>query len=148
MEQTTATLLLVDDEAMNRDALSRRLARRGYTVLTAESGPAALEMIGANRVDAVLLDVMMPGMSGLDVLRRVRHRHDPTDLPVIMATAKMGRLEVAEALARGASDYMVKPINTKVLVQKLAKLVAPPAEAKAPPAKASEDNASEVKAAG
>ena len=72
MAQANATLLLVDDDAMNRDALSRRLARSGYTVLTADSGAAALEMVGAHRIDAVLLDVMMPGMSGLETLRQLR----------------------------------------------------------------------------
>src|SRR5262249_46301202 len=68
MDQTNVTLLLVDDDAMNRDALQRRLARKGYNVLTAESGPHALATVSSNRVDAVLLDVMMPGMSGIETL--------------------------------------------------------------------------------
>ena len=66
MSQANATLLLVDDDAMNRDALARRLSRRGYTVLTADSGFAALRIVREARIDAVLLDVMMPGLSGLD----------------------------------------------------------------------------------
>jgi diguanylate cyclase (GGDEF)-like protein len=119
MEQTTATLLLVDDEAMNRDALSRRLARRGYTVLTAESGPAALEMIGANRVDAVLLDVMMPGMSGLETLRRLRESRSVSDLPVIMVTAKDRTEDVVEALDLGANDYVTKPIDFPIALARI-----------------------------
>jgi diguanylate cyclase (GGDEF)-like protein len=119
MEQATATLLLVDDEAMNRDALSRRLARRGYTVLTAESGAAALEMVGAHRVDAVLLDVMMPGMSGLETLRRLRESRSVSDLPVIMVTAKDRTEDVVEALDLGANDYVTKPIDFPIALARI-----------------------------
>jgi diguanylate cyclase (GGDEF)-like protein len=119
MEQTNATLLLVDDDAMNRDALSRRLARRGYTVLTAESGPLALEMVGANRVDAVLLDVMMPGMSGLETLRRLRESRSVSDLPVIMVTAKDRTEDVVEALDLGANDYVTKPIDFPIALARI-----------------------------
>src|SRR5687767_15404463 len=119
MEPTTATLLLVDDEAMNRDALSRRLARRGYTVLTAESGPSALAMVGAHRVDAVLLDVMMPGMSGLETLRRLRESRSVSDLPVIMVTAKDRAEDVVEALELGANDYVTKPIDFPIALARI-----------------------------
>src|SRR5690349_19081355 len=80
------TVLVVDDNAANRDALTRRLGRRGYAVLTAADGPAALAVVASRPVDLVLLDVMMPGMSGLEVLQRIRQTHAPADLPVIMAT--------------------------------------------------------------
>jgi diguanylate cyclase (GGDEF)-like protein len=119
MDQTNATLLLVDDEAMNRDALSRRLARRGYTVLTAESGPSALQMIGAHRVDAVLLDVMMPGMSGLETLRLLRESRSVSDLPVIMVTAKDRAEDVVEALELGANDYVTKPIDFPIALARI-----------------------------
>jgi diguanylate cyclase (GGDEF)-like protein len=119
MNQTNATLLLVDDEAMNRDALSRRLARRGYTVLTAESGASALEMIGAHRVDAVLLDVMMPGMSGLETLRLLRQSRSVSDLPVIMVTAKDRAEDVVEALELGANDYVTKPIDFPIALARI-----------------------------
>ncbi len=119
MEQTNATLLLVDDDAMNRDALSRRLARRGYTVLTAESGPLALEMVGAHRVDAVLLDVMMPGMSGLETLRLLRESRSVSDLPVIMVTAKDRTEDVVEALDLGANDYVTKPIDFPIALARI-----------------------------
>jgi diguanylate cyclase (GGDEF)-like protein len=119
MNQTNATLLLVDDDAMNRDALSRRLARRGYTVLTAENGPSALEMVGAHRVDAVLLDVMMPGMSGLETLRRLRESRSVSDLPVIMVTAKDRTDDVVEALDLGANDYVTKPIDFPIALARI-----------------------------
>jgi diguanylate cyclase (GGDEF)-like protein len=104
---------------MNRDALSRRLTRTGYTVLTAESGPDALAVIGAHRVDAVLLDVMMPGMSGLDTLRHLRESRSVSELPVIMVTAKDGSDDVVEALDLGANDYVTKPIDYAVALARI-----------------------------
>jgi diguanylate cyclase (GGDEF)-like protein len=119
MIPTPATLLVVDDDPMNRDALSRRLTRTGYTVLTAESGPDALAVIGAHRVDAVLLDVMMPGMSGLDTLRHLRESRSVSELPVIMVTAKDGSDDVVEALDLGANDYVTKPIDYAVALARI-----------------------------
>jgi diguanylate cyclase (GGDEF)-like protein len=119
MTHTHATLLVVDDDAMNRDALSRRLSRTGYTVLTAESGADALAVINANRVDAVLLDVMMPGMSGLETLRHLRQSRSVSELPVIMVTAKDGSDDVVEALDLGANDYVTKPIDYAVALARI-----------------------------
>jgi diguanylate cyclase (GGDEF)-like protein len=119
MDQTNATLLLVDDDAMNRDMLSRRLERKGYTVLTAESGARALEMVGTHRIDAVLLDVMMPGMSGIETLRRLRLSHSATELPVIMVTAKDRSEDVVDALDRGANDYVTKPLDFPIVLARI-----------------------------
>lgn len=119
MDQTNATLLLVDDDAMNRDMLSRRLEKKGYTVLTAESGPRALEMVGTNRVDAVLLDVMMPGMSGIETLRRLRQSHSVSELPVIMVTAKDRSEDVVDALDLGANDYVTKPLDFPIVLARI-----------------------------
>jgi diguanylate cyclase (GGDEF)-like protein len=119
MAQANATLLLVDDDAMNRDALARRLARSGYKVLTADSGGAALQMIRDGRIDAVLLDVMMPGMSGLETLRQLRQVRSVADLPVIMVTAKDDSDDVIEALDLGANDYVTKPIDFAVALARI-----------------------------
>jgi diguanylate cyclase (GGDEF)-like protein len=119
MSQPNTTLLLVDDDEMNRDALARRLARSGYTVLTAESGSAALRMIRERRIDAVLLDVMMPGMSGLETLRQLRELRSVADLPVIMVTAKDQSDDVVEALDLGANDYVTKPIDFAVALARI-----------------------------
>ena len=119
MDQIHATLLLVDDDAMNRDMLSRRLARKGYTVLTAESGPRALEMLGSSRIDAVLLDVMMPGMSGIETLKRVRQSHSVSELPVIMVTAKDRSEDVVDALDLGANDYVTKPLDFPIVLARI-----------------------------
>jgi diguanylate cyclase (GGDEF)-like protein len=119
MSQPQGTLLVVDDDAMNRDALSRRLTRTGYTVLTAENGADALTMIGQNRIDAVLLDIMMPGMSGIETLRSLRQSRSVSDLPVIMVTAKDGSDDVVEALGLGANDYVTKPIDYAVALARI-----------------------------
>jgi diguanylate cyclase (GGDEF)-like protein len=114
-----ATLLVVDDDAMNRDALSRRLMRNGYAVLTAENGHDALAMVSGHRVDAVLLDVMMPGMSGIETLRRLRESRSLSDLPVIMVTANDRSEDVVEALDLGANDYVTKPIDFPVALARI-----------------------------
>ena len=127
MSQANATLLLVDDDAMNRDALARRLSRSGYKVLTADSGGAALRMIREERIDAVLLDVMMPGMSGLETLRQLRQIRSVADLPVIMVTAKDESDDVVEALDLGANDYVTKPIDFAVALARIRAQVNDPA---------------------
>jgi diguanylate cyclase (GGDEF)-like protein len=119
MNPHTATLLLVDDDERNRDALSRRLVRNGYSVLTAASGADALAMVGAHRVDAVLLDVMMPGMSGIETLRRLRQSRSAADLPVIMVTANDSSRDVVEALDLGANDYVTKPVDFAVALARI-----------------------------
>ena len=115
----SATLLVVDDDPMNRDVLSRRLARNGYAVLTAENGHEALGKLTDNRIDAILLDVMMPGMSGIETLRRVRQTRSLSELPVIMVTANDRSEDVVEALSAGANDYVTKPIDFPVALARI-----------------------------
>jgi len=112
-------ILVVDDNEDNRQVLSRRLRRQGYEVDLADSGPAALEALAGGAYDAVLLDVMMPGMSGIEVLEKLREMHGKTELPVIMATAKTDSVDVVDALRRGANDYVTKPIDFPVLLARL-----------------------------
>ena len=111
MNYADYSLLVVDDEEMNRDMLSRRLERLGFRVQMADSGAKALEMIQNQPFDMVLLDVMMPGMDGLEVLTTVRETHSIVDLPVIMVTARDQSGDVVAALQLGANDYVTKPIN-------------------------------------
>ncbi len=119
MTATQASLLVVDDNPENRDMLSRRLARRGYTVAVAEDGQQALTMIEAQHFDLVLLDIMMPGISGLEVLKILRQRYSVADLPVIMATAKDQSSEIVEALQVGANDYVTKPLDFPVVLARV-----------------------------
>ena len=86
MENTsTGRLLVVDDNEMNRDMLSRRLQRQGHEVATAVDGADALAQIEQGRFDVLLLDIMMPGIDGFEVLQRLRATYTPTELPIIMA---------------------------------------------------------------
>ena len=109
-------ILVVDDTPANRDMLSRRLARHGFEVDVAADGEAALRAIGQRPFDLVLLDIMMPGINGLDVLRAIRRTRAPTDLPVVMATAKDASHDVVEALELGANDYVTKPLDFPVVL--------------------------------
>ena len=88
MSQQRGSLIIVDDNQMNRDALSRRLERKGYAVQVAEDGQRALGLIAQHPFDLVLLDIEMPVMSGLDVLKVLRTTYAPTQMPIIMVTAK------------------------------------------------------------
>jgi sigma-B regulation protein RsbU (phosphoserine phosphatase) len=113
------TILVVDDNEANRDVLSRRLQRRGYVTVKVEDGPSALSAIENQVFDLVLLDVMMPGMSGLEVLEEIRKTRSPTDLPVIMATAKDQSEDVVMALNMGANDYVTKPLDFAVVMARV-----------------------------
>ncbi len=118
-QQSPGTLLVVDDNENNRDLLARRLAARGYQVRTAEGGREAIEMVDAQSFDLILLDVMMPEISGLDVLQILRTRHTAAALPIIMATARDASADVVEALKLGANDYVTKPLDFAVVLARV-----------------------------
>ncbi len=112
-------ILVVDDNELNRDLLSRRLIKRGFEVSLAEDGFRALEWLDKNPCDLVLLDIMMPGMSGIEVLEKIRETRDGTELPVIMATARDTRDDIVGALRSGANDYVTKPIDFPVVLARV-----------------------------
>ncbi len=91
MAETNHRILVVDDDPLNRDMLFQRLSRQGYVVALAEDGDRALEMIEAERYDLVLLDIRMPGMSGLEVLERVRATLASDELPVMSTGGSASR---------------------------------------------------------
>jgi len=119
MPAAMPVLLVVDDHDENRDLLSRRLSKRGYQVLVARDGQEALAALDGSEVDLVLLDIMMPGMSGMDVLRQMRLRRSEVELPVIMATARTDSDDVVEALGLGANDYVTKPLDLPVVLARV-----------------------------
>ncbi len=121
MEPNDFCLLVVDDNEMNRDMLSRRLERKGYQVLVAEDGEAALALVEKEPIDLVLLDIMMPGIDGVEVLRRVRQTYSQAQLPVIMATAKADSDDMVEAFDLGANDYVTKPLDFPIVIAKVKK---------------------------
>jgi len=108
-------LLVVDDNSENRDLLLDRLAYRGYQIEIAESGEQALDKIHHAHYDLVLLDQMMPGMSGLDLLRLLRATYSPSQLPVIMVGAEEDSAAIVDALGQGANDFVGKPVDLPVM---------------------------------
>lgn len=116
---TTHRLLVVDDNEDNRDMLARRLRKRGFDVDTAEDGFVALDRAESDHFDLIILDIMMPGMSGLEVLRRLREIYPRAELPILMATAKSGSDDMVKALELGANDYVTKPIDFPVVLARI-----------------------------
>lgn len=117
--QEKPLILLVDDMPANLDVLAVAL-RAGYRVKTATSGAAALELAAReDRPDLILLDLMMPGMSGIEVLQRLREQPESCDIPVIFVTADMSEQSQLEGLDRGADDYLNKPVVTTVLLARV-----------------------------
>jgi DNA-binding response OmpR family regulator len=119
MSAPQATILIVDDEELNRDGLARRLQRHDYEVVAARSGREAIELLGGRQFDLVLLDIMMPGMNGLEVLKFLRRVDSLVDLPIIMVTAKGESEDMVEAFELGANDYVTKPLDIPVVLARV-----------------------------
>ena len=117
------SLLVVDDNETIRDVLCLHLRRKGYRVITAQDGRRALELMGKEDFDLVLLDIEMPEMNGLEVLQRIRQRYSATELPVVMVTAKSLSEEIVDALELGANDYVTKPIDFPVALARIRTLL-------------------------
>jgi two-component system, OmpR family, KDP operon response regulator KdpE len=110
---TSATVLIVDDEPQIRRVLRTTLTSHGYTVIEARSGDEALEQIRNERADLILLDVNMPGLSGLETCREIRRT---SDVPIIMLTVRNTERDKVQALDAGADDYVVKPFGAEELM--------------------------------
>ena len=113
------TLLIVDDVQDNVTVLARRFINRGATVLEANDGPEALELLSVSPVDLILLDVMMPGMSGLEVVKKVRSKRTAAALPIIMVSARTDHHIMVECLEAGANDYVPKPVDFAVVAARV-----------------------------
>ena len=110
-------LLLVEDDTTLRQALTFNLAREGYEVISAADGEAALESARSDRLDLILLDVMLPGMSGIEVLRVMRR--DGVTTPVIILSAKGDEIDRVVGLKVGADDYVAKPFSRPELLARI-----------------------------
>jgi two-component system KDP operon response regulator KdpE len=112
----SATILIVDDEPQIRRVMRTTLTSQGYQVIEAKTGEEALEKLRAERVDLVLLDVNMPGISGLDTCREIRRTGD---VPIIMLTVRNTEKDKVQALDAGADDYVVKPFGAEELMARI-----------------------------
>ncbi|MEU9169738.1 response regulator [Streptomyces sp. NPDC048420] len=110
-----AHVLIADDDADIRDLVAFKLAQSGHQVTAVEDGMAALRAARENTVDLALLDIRMPGMSGLDVCRELRAAAETATLPVIMITARSQEGDVEVGFAAGADDYIIKPFSPREL---------------------------------
>jgi CheY-like chemotaxis protein len=111
---SASTVLVVDDDEASLEALSMLLEQMGLHTITARSGEAALDVVKHARVDLILLDLRMPGLSGFDVLSRLQGR-SRRRVPVVMTTASGDSHDVGEALRLGAVGYILKPVRAEVL---------------------------------
>lgn len=116
-----ATILVIDDNQKLLDMLRRTLGYEGYRVLTAASGREALETIGVQRPDLLVLDWLMPDLDGIDVVTRLRSLSD--EIPILMLTARDAVEHRVEGLSSGADDYLVKPFATAELLARIQALL-------------------------
>ena len=113
---TIPTVLVVDDEKTIRDVLEYNLRREGYNVLAAADGDTALRLALSERPDLIILDIMLPGVSGLDVLRAVRRE---MSVPILMLSARETEIDKVVGLELGADDYMTKPFGLRELLARV-----------------------------
>lgn len=112
-------ILVVDDEMPILELIKYNLQKEGFSVLTAENGAKALERARNDNPDLVLLDLMLPDMSGFDICRILRNDKSTSKIPIIMATAKTDDMDVVSGLDLGADDYITKPFSPKVLMARV-----------------------------
>jgi len=118
------TIVVADDDADVRDLVQFKLEQSGMDVVSVGDGAAALEACESHAPDLVLLDVMMPGLSGLDVCRSLRRSADLARVPVIMLTARAQESDIAQGFEAGADDYVVKPFSPRELSSRVQAVLA------------------------
>ena len=121
-----AKILLVEDNEMNRDMLSRRLERRGYQVVVALDGEQGVSMAQAERPDLILMDMSLPVLNGWEATQRIKSAPETQKIPVIALTAHAMAGDQDRAIAAGCDDYDSKPIDLPRLLQKIEKFLGEP----------------------
>ena len=118
-----AKILLVEDNEMNRDMLSRRLVRKGYEVVVAEDGERGVALAESERPDLVLMDMSLPVIDGWEATRRIKAAAETRDIPVIALTAHAMAADREQAMNAGCDDYDTKPIELPRLLGKMERLL-------------------------
>ena len=124
MTRDMSTILVADDDRDIRDLIGFKLKQAGHQVLSTGDGVHALETIRAHRPDLAVLDVMMPGLSGVDVAREVRADPDLRQLRIILLTAQAQEADVQAGFSVGVDDYVVKPFSPRELMSRVTALLA------------------------
>ncbi|MGL4314964.1 MAG: response regulator [Sphingomonas sp.] len=117
------SLLVVDDSRTNLAVIGRRLTHLGFSVVLSDNAAEALDILAARGFDVAIIDMVMPGLSGLQMLAEIRATRETADLPVIMITGRSDPQAVVEALAAGADDHIAKPFDFAVLVARVDRVV-------------------------
>ena len=112
-------VMVVDDSATEIHILGEMLKKHGYSVMTANSGEDAIEKLKSHHPDLILMDVVMPGMSGFEATRSITRNSATSDIPIIICTTKGQETDKAWGLRQGAKDYIVKPVVEAVLMEKI-----------------------------
>ena len=118
-----ATILIVEDNELNRDMLSRRLMKKGYQIVFAEDGAEGLEKIGVLKPDLVLMDIGLPIMDGWEATKKAKQDPETKDIPIIALTAHALEQDREKAFDVGADDFDTKPVDFKRLLEKIQHLI-------------------------
>ena len=119
MANTQPTILVVEDEPAQREVLSYNFEAEGFSVITAENGEEALMLVGENAPDIIVLDWMLPNVSGIEVCRRLKSRAETKAIPVIMLSARSEEVDRVRGLETGADDYVIKPYSIVELMARV-----------------------------
>lgn len=122
---TTTSVLIVDDDALSNQVVSRRLAQEGFSVATAQGGLEALHALDRQVFDLILLDLEMPGMDGVETLKRIRAHKRAGSTPIIMLSAYKDSTSINTCKANGAADYLVKPLVVPLVRARIERVLRP-----------------------
>ena len=120
---TRGKILVVDDKPLNVELLEADLVSSGYDVITAYDGASALDQVTAEHPDLILLDVMMPGMDGFEVCRRLKSNEDTVLIPVVMVTALSDKADRIKGIESGVDDFLTKPVDSQELKARVRSLM-------------------------
>ncbi|OUR96931.1 hypothetical protein A9Q84_11385 [Halobacteriovorax marinus] len=112
-------ILIVDDDKISRSTLAKKLKKKGFKTVELEDGEACISYLLGDTADLILLDIIMPGISGIGVLKSIRQRYSPFELPIIMVTSVTEEENTIEALDLGANDYITKPANINIALSRI-----------------------------